>query len=100
VLFRSRILRGRGRTALLDTRPAERNGDDQPHPNPAYAPRHITWTYHYGKEDSYERIDYLFVSPGMAREWQREGTYVLALPNWGVGSDHRPIVAGFVAEDQ
>jgi len=25
---------------------------------------------------------------------------VLTLSNWGVASDHRPIVAGFVAEDR
>jgi len=27
-------------------------------------------------------------------------TYVLALPAWGIASDHRPIIAGFVAHDQ
>ena len=62
----------------------------------------VTWTYYYGTEDSYSRIDYILISPGMAREWIKKGTetYVLALPNWGVGSDHRPIVAAFEAEDK
>ena len=36
----------------------------------------------------------------MAREWVTNETYVLTLPNWGVGSDHRPIVATFEAEDK
>jgi endonuclease/exonuclease/phosphatase (EEP) superfamily protein YafD len=31
----------------------------------------------------------------MARDWLANETYMLALPNWGIGSDHRPIVAAF-----
>jgi hypothetical protein len=62
------------KNALIDTRPAERNGDDQPHPNPHYPPPAITWTHYYGKEDSYRRIDYILVSRGMAREWMSNET--------------------------
>ena len=36
----------------------------------------------------------------MAKEWKPEGTYALTLPNWGVASDHRPIVAEFSAIDE
>ncbi|HLP77384.1 MAG TPA: endonuclease/exonuclease/phosphatase family protein [Candidatus Paceibacterota bacterium] len=86
---------GRGKNKLVDTRPAERNGDNQPNPNPAWQPRSITWTHYFGAEDSYSRIDYLLLSLGMAREWKTNETYVLATPNWGVGSDHRPLVATF-----
>jgi len=96
----TRIILGRGRNALIDTRPAERNGDNQPATVPGYAPRNITWTHFYGKEDTYSRIDYILLSRGMAREWNTNGTYVLALPNWGAASDHRPIVASFVAEER
>jgi len=96
----TRAVLGRGKHALVDTRPAERNGDNRPNPNPRYDPRNITWTHYYGKEDTYSRIDYLLISRGMAREWSRDETYVLALPNWSVASDHRPIVAGFIAEDK
>jgi endonuclease/exonuclease/phosphatase family metal-dependent hydrolase len=95
-----RAIIGRYREVLLDTRPAERNGDDQPASNPRWDPPRVAWTYFYGREDSFDRIDYILLSPGMAREWLRQDTWVLALPNWGVASDHRPIVAGFLAEDQ
>ena len=96
----TRVVIGRGKHALLDTRPAERNGDDQPNPNPRYEPRTITWTHHYGKEDTYSRIDYIMLSPGMAREWDRQNTFILTQTNWGVGSDHRPIAATFRAVNE
>lgn len=90
---------GRGKGKLVDTRPAEQNGDDQPHPtNPRYNPRNVTWTHFYGAEDTYSRIDYILLSPGMANEWVEPETYALTAPNWGVGSDHRPIVATFDTE--
>jgi endonuclease/exonuclease/phosphatase family metal-dependent hydrolase len=91
---------GRGKHKLVDTRPAERNGDNAPSTNPAWEPRNVTWTHYYGKEDTYSRIDFLLISPGLAREWIANETYVLTLPNWGVGSDHRPLVATFEAEDK
>jgi endonuclease/exonuclease/phosphatase family metal-dependent hydrolase len=86
--------------ALIDTRPAEQNGDDQPNNNPRYPPPQITWTHFYGKEDTYSRIDYILVSRGMAREWMNNETFIVKIPNWGIGSDHRPIVATFVAEER
>jgi endonuclease/exonuclease/phosphatase family metal-dependent hydrolase len=96
-----RTVIGAGRKhALIDLRPAELNGDDQPNRNPRYPDPRITWTHYYGKEDRFSRIDYILVSKGMAREWVKSDTFVVRLPNWGVGSDHRPIVATFFAEDK
>jgi endonuclease/exonuclease/phosphatase family metal-dependent hydrolase len=86
---------GRGKFKLTDTRPAERNGDSEPNEVARFEPRNVTWTHYYGKEDTYSRIDYILLSPAMARYWVKKETYILTLPNWGVGSDHRPIVATF-----
>jgi endonuclease/exonuclease/phosphatase family metal-dependent hydrolase len=88
---------GHGKSKLIDTRPAERSGDDAPAPNAWFEPRDITWTHYYGKEDTYSRIDYILLSPAMARIWDKTNTYVLTLSNWGAASDHRPIVATFRA---
>jgi endonuclease/exonuclease/phosphatase family metal-dependent hydrolase len=74
---------GRGKSRLVDTRPAERTGD------------HATWTYHYGVEDTYSRVDYILLSPAMSRGWLTNETYIPTIPNWRAASDHRPIVAAF-----
>ena len=90
---------GHGRFKLTDTRPAERNGDNAPNPIPYFEPRDITWTHYYGKDDTYSRVDYILLSSAMARDWVKNETYVLTMPNWGVASDHRPILATFKAEN-
>jgi endonuclease/exonuclease/phosphatase family metal-dependent hydrolase len=95
----TREIIGRGKFKLIDTRPAERNGDNAAGFRPDWEPRTITWTHYYGVEDTYTRIDYILLSPGMARDWVTNETYVLTMPNWGVGSDHRPLVATFDAKD-
>jgi len=91
---------GHGRFKLTDTRPAERNGDNTPNEIPRFEPRNVTWTHYYGKEDTYSRIDYILLSLAMARDWVTNETYALTMPNWGVASDHRPIVATFEAENK
>ncbi len=94
-----RALISQGRFRMKDVRPAERNGDNLPNPNPRYEPRNVTWTHYYGKEDSYSRIDYILVSPGLENELKDGSAWIPMVPNWGQGSDHRLIIAGFYAED-
>ena len=86
---------GRGKFKLTDTRPAERNGDSAPAEPPYFEPRDVAWTYFYGKDDTYARIDYILLSPAMRCDWVKAETYIPTIPNWGIGSDHRPIVATF-----
>jgi endonuclease/exonuclease/phosphatase family metal-dependent hydrolase len=89
---------GRGKFKLTDTRPAERNGDNAPGEPPYFKPRNVVWTYFYGADDTYARIDYILLSPTMARDWVKSETYIPTIPNWGIGSDHRPIFATFEIE--
>ena len=86
---------GRGKKKFFDTRPAERNGDTARSEPPYYEPRNVTWTYFYGKEDAYSRIDYILLSPALKRSWIENETYIPTIPNWGEGSDHRPLVTAF-----
>jgi endonuclease/exonuclease/phosphatase family metal-dependent hydrolase len=86
---------GRGKFKLTDPRPAERNGDTAPGQPPYFEPRDVAWTYYFGKSDNYSRIDFILFSPTLKRCWRTDETYIPAIPNWGIGSDHRPIVAGF-----
>jgi endonuclease/exonuclease/phosphatase family metal-dependent hydrolase len=85
-----RTIMGRGATRLFDTRPAERNGDDA-----GRAARRVTWTHYYAKDDDYSRIDYILLGSGLKKRWLEGETYILTTPNWGLASDHRPLVAGF-----
>ncbi len=86
---------GHGKFKLTDTRPAERNGDTAPGEPPYFAPRNVAWTYFYGKNDTYSRIDYILISPGLLQNWVQQDTYIPMVSNWGTGSDHRPIMATF-----
>jgi endonuclease/exonuclease/phosphatase family metal-dependent hydrolase len=90
-----RAIMGRGATRLFDTRPAERNGDGATNAPGTRESRRITWTDYYAKEDVYSRIDYILLGRGMQSRWLKEETYVLTTPDWGLASDHRPLVAGF-----
>jgi len=89
---------GHGKFKLTDTRPAERNGDTTPGEPPYFEPRNVAWTYFYGKNDTYARIDYILLSPTLKKFWRADETYIPTIPNWGVGSDHRPIVATFMTD--
>jgi endonuclease/exonuclease/phosphatase family metal-dependent hydrolase len=94
-----RAIMGRGTTRLFDTHPAERNGEDASVAG-GREPRRITWTHYYAKDDDFSRIDYILLGRGMRDRWLKEETYILATPNWGLASDHRPLVAGFAVPAQ
>lgn len=91
-----RLLLARGAQGLTDTRPGEwAAGASRSGRNPRGS-RQVVWTHFYSQEDTYSRFDYLLLSRSMAARWRPEGSYVLASPGWGSGSDHRPVVGEFL----
>ncbi len=91
---------GRGKTKLIDTRPAEWNPTtDAPRTRRVIDGPSVTWTHYYNIEDCFRRIDYILISRSLARDWVPEETYVLADSDWWHASDHRPVVAAFAAPD-
>ncbi|MSU35555.1 MAG: hypothetical protein EXS36_10660 [Pedosphaera sp.] len=95
-----RILRGTGSGGLVDTRPSERNGDRAPSADSRFPARRIHWTHYFGRDDVYSRLDYILLNRAAAREWLPDGSYVFSGPDWGLASDHRPILVRFVAIDR
>ena len=90
-----RTILGHGATRLFDTRPAERNGDTTASAEGSRESRRVTWTDYYAKDDVYSRIDYILVAHGLQTHWLKDETYIYTTPNWGLASDHRPLVTGF-----
>jgi endonuclease/exonuclease/phosphatase family metal-dependent hydrolase len=84
-----REIMGRGKGRLFDTHPAELNA------SAAHDASQVTWTHFYAKEDDFSRIDYILLSHAMEKHWLKAQTYVLSSPDWGLASDHRPLVATF-----
>ena len=73
------------RRILHDLRPADAVGD--------------AWT-HRQNDDTYHRIDYMLASPGLLPEVVPEKTYAVRSPLLAGSSDHRPLVATFVAAER
>lgn len=51
-----------------------------------------TWTYYYHRDDTYSRVDYVLVSPGLASAVAAGGARVYDGPGVREASDHRPVV--------
>ncbi len=73
------------RQILFDLRPLDDRGD--------------AWTYR-GSDDRHERLDYFFVNDQLLPEVVRGKTYIPGLTILAAASDHRPLVATFIAEDR
>lgn len=91
-----KTLLGKGNTSLVDTRPSERRANSRTNDEL----RNVAWTHFFVRDDVYSRIDYIFLSRGMAREWVRDESYVLARPDWFEASDHRPVVVQIQSVDR
>jgi endonuclease/exonuclease/phosphatase family metal-dependent hydrolase len=58
----------------------------------AVDPAGEAWTYAYGKEDTYSRVDYILASPALASAIAGDGARVYDGPGVREASDHRPVV--------
>ena len=76
---------GQDRPWLTDLRPSDMYGD--------------VWTHFFAPRESYERLDYLFVSDGMKREAMTNKCFVVRHPRAVEASDHRPVVGVFKRKD-
>lgn len=73
-------LRQRGRTDIVELLPAADT-------------RGETWTYCYRKEDTYTRVDHIFVSAPLTRFVEGGRAHICDVPETRVASDHRPVWA-------
>jgi endonuclease/exonuclease/phosphatase family metal-dependent hydrolase len=89
-----RIVKGRGQRALTDLSPPVRVLGARETGPPG------NWTHHYRREQEHQRLDYVLAGSGMARELLPEACFTADPPGWFEASDHRPVVARFVAEDR
>lgn len=60
----------------------------------------LTWTHYWDVADVYSRIDFIFVSQGLAREIDHTKSVILDHRDWKLASDHRALVATFVTRNQ
>lgn len=69
----------RGKTTIADLLPASDS-------------RGETWTYAYRKEDTYQRVDHILVSPGLQPLVADGKAAICDVPETMSASDHRPVV--------
>ncbi len=74
-----------GEPLLFDLRPADSFGD--------------AWTLRMD-DDVHQRSDFILANAGMLNEVRIDKTYVARVPGLGSASDHRPLVATFVAQER
>jgi endonuclease/exonuclease/phosphatase family metal-dependent hydrolase len=54
-----------------------------------------TWTYHFGAQDSYSRIDYITVSKSLKPHIDKTASRIIDSANWNQASDHRAVMVSF-----
>ena len=79
------ITKDKSHPILFDLRPTDASG--------------AAWT-HRDASDTYTRIDYILVSAGLLPEAIPEKLYIPEALHLPIASDHRPLVATFVAADR
>ena len=91
-----RLLVGRGKLKLTDTRPREQAMGSTARRAEEKGP---AWTYYFSREETWSRADYILISGALLPEWIPDRTFIPYFPNWSLASDHRPILATFQARD-
>ena len=90
------ILRGKSRTAFLDTRPLE-GGAERPNTWSMHqGQKQVACTHFFQKEDTQSRLNYVLVSRSLFRFYQHPKSYVIDTYNWAQASNYCPVVAHFL----
>jgi len=58
------------------------------------------WTHYWKTADTYSRIDYLFVSPGLVHEVVKDKSLIYRGRDWEVASDHRAVYTSILPIDR
>jgi endonuclease/exonuclease/phosphatase family metal-dependent hydrolase len=90
-------IRGAGAGELFDTRPGESGKGAAALLESGVLTPGPAWTTYYEGKDRHERIDYVLISQALVPDWVALESHVLAIPDWQIASDHRPVVATFRA---
>ena len=86
---------GKGTLPLTDARPREGTPGNLPRLELKVGKRASVWTHFFKDEDVFSRVDFILLNRALSRFYLEERSYVLSLPDWGLASDHRPVLVTF-----
>ena len=84
-----------GKWKLMDARPVEGRPGFQMEHGLSSGKRHSVWTHFFDEDDLFSRVDFILMNRQLSGIHRADLSYVLNHSNWGLASDHRPVLAIF-----